>query len=175
MRAAANTEFPAASGLSGRLHSPPSSPSFRGRVELRLQPEDKAPLTRAASIKRLDLTGYILSAALPKAEADIPRPNGSRFRSAIRCAFSRCSKTRRRQMIVSSAPQGPASPCHDGARLGRSADRPASRSRRVRLQQFRSQSLSAKIRASEPRNPAARNVSSPRRPTCQRASSASTS
>ena len=42
-----------------------------GRVELRLRPEDKATLTRAASIKRLDLTGYILGAVLPKAEADI--------------------------------------------------------------------------------------------------------
>ena len=31
-----------------------------GQVELRLRPEDKAILTRAASIKRLDLTGYIL-------------------------------------------------------------------------------------------------------------------
>jgi uncharacterized protein (DUF1778 family) len=41
------------------------------RVELRLRPEDKATLTRAATIKRLDLTGYILGAALPKAEADI--------------------------------------------------------------------------------------------------------
>ena len=28
-------------------------------------------LTRAAAIKRVDLTGYILGAALPKAEADI--------------------------------------------------------------------------------------------------------
>ncbi len=42
-----------------------------GRVELRLRPEDKAMLTRAAALKRLDLTGYILGAALPKAEADI--------------------------------------------------------------------------------------------------------
>jgi uncharacterized protein (DUF1778 family) len=42
-----------------------------GRVELRLRPEDKATLTRAAALKRLDLTGYILRAALPKAEADI--------------------------------------------------------------------------------------------------------
>ncbi len=42
-----------------------------GRVELRLRPEDKATLTRAASIKRLDLTSYILGAALPKAVADI--------------------------------------------------------------------------------------------------------
>jgi uncharacterized protein (DUF1778 family) len=41
------------------------------RVELRLRPEDKAVLTRAAAIKRLDLTGYILGAALPQAEADI--------------------------------------------------------------------------------------------------------
>jgi uncharacterized protein (DUF1778 family) len=42
-----------------------------GRIELRLRPEDKATLTRAASPKRLDLTGYILGAVLPKAEADI--------------------------------------------------------------------------------------------------------
>jgi uncharacterized protein (DUF1778 family) len=42
-----------------------------GRVELRLRPEDKATLTRAAAIKRRDLTGYILDLVLPKAEADI--------------------------------------------------------------------------------------------------------
>jgi uncharacterized protein (DUF1778 family) len=38
---------------------------------LRLRPEDKVILTRAASIKRLDLTGYILRAVLPLARADI--------------------------------------------------------------------------------------------------------
>jgi uncharacterized protein (DUF1778 family) len=42
-----------------------------GRIELRLRPEDKATLTRAAAIKRVDLTGYILDAVLPKAQADI--------------------------------------------------------------------------------------------------------
>ncbi len=42
-----------------------------GRVELRLRPEDKATLTRAAAIKRLDLTGYILRSVLPQAQADI--------------------------------------------------------------------------------------------------------
>jgi uncharacterized protein (DUF1778 family) len=42
-----------------------------GRIELRLRPEDKATLTRAATIKRLDLTGYILGTVLPQAEADI--------------------------------------------------------------------------------------------------------
>jgi uncharacterized protein (DUF1778 family) len=42
-----------------------------GRVELRLRPEDKATLTRAASLKGVDLTGYILGAVLPKAAADI--------------------------------------------------------------------------------------------------------
>jgi uncharacterized protein (DUF1778 family) len=42
-----------------------------GRVELRLRPEDKATLTRAAALKRRDLTGYILETVLPKAEADI--------------------------------------------------------------------------------------------------------
>lgn len=44
-----------------------------GRVELRLRPEDKAILTRAASIERLDLTGYILRNMLPQAEAVIER------------------------------------------------------------------------------------------------------
>lgn len=42
-----------------------------GRIELRLRPEDKATLTRAATLKRLDLTGYILRNVLPQAEADL--------------------------------------------------------------------------------------------------------
>ncbi len=49
----------------------PRALTENGRVELRLRPQDKATLTRAAAIKRLDLTGYILGAALPQAEADI--------------------------------------------------------------------------------------------------------
>ena len=50
----------------------PRALTDNGRVELRLLPEDKATLTRAASIKRLDLTGYIiLGKMLPQAEADI--------------------------------------------------------------------------------------------------------
>jgi uncharacterized protein (DUF1778 family) len=42
-----------------------------GRIELRLRPKDKATLTRAAALKRLDLTGYILRSVLPQGEADI--------------------------------------------------------------------------------------------------------
>jgi len=49
----------------------PRTLTDNGRVELRLRPEDKATLMRAAAIKRRDLTGYILEAVLPKAEADI--------------------------------------------------------------------------------------------------------
>jgi len=49
----------------------PRALSENGRVELRLRPEDKAILTRAAAIKRVDLTGYILGTVLPKAQADI--------------------------------------------------------------------------------------------------------
>jgi uncharacterized protein (DUF1778 family) len=49
----------------------PRALTDNGRVELRLRPEDKAKLTRAASLKRVDLTGYILRAVLPQAEADI--------------------------------------------------------------------------------------------------------
>ena len=51
----------------------PRSPTDSGRVELRLRPKDKAVLTRAASIERLDLTGYILRTVLPQAEAAIER------------------------------------------------------------------------------------------------------
>ncbi len=42
-----------------------------GRVELRLRPEDKATIARAAAINRTDLTGYILGTVLPRAAADI--------------------------------------------------------------------------------------------------------
>jgi len=42
-----------------------------GRVELRLRASDKATLMRAAALRRLDLTGYILGTVLPKAEAEI--------------------------------------------------------------------------------------------------------
>jgi uncharacterized protein (DUF1778 family) len=39
-----------------------------GRIELRVKPEDKALLSRAAAIERLDLTGFILRTVLPAAE-----------------------------------------------------------------------------------------------------------
>jgi uncharacterized protein (DUF1778 family) len=49
----------------------PRTLTDNGRIELRLRPEDKATLTRAAALKRLDLTGYILCTVLPRAQADI--------------------------------------------------------------------------------------------------------
>jgi uncharacterized protein (DUF1778 family) len=49
----------------------PRAHSDSGRIELRLRPEDKATLTRAATLRRLDLTGYILGNVLPQAQADI--------------------------------------------------------------------------------------------------------
>jgi uncharacterized protein (DUF1778 family) len=39
-----------------------------GRIELRIRPEDKALLSRAAAIERLDLTGFILRTVIPAAE-----------------------------------------------------------------------------------------------------------
>jgi uncharacterized protein (DUF1778 family) len=42
-----------------------------GRVELRLRPEDKVTLSRAAALKRQDLTGYILGTVLPLAESEV--------------------------------------------------------------------------------------------------------
>jgi uncharacterized protein (DUF1778 family) len=47
--------------------------SDSGRIELRLRPEDKAVLTRAATLERLDLTGFILRNVLPQAAAIIAR------------------------------------------------------------------------------------------------------
>jgi len=49
----------------------PRNHADSGRVELRLQPEDKAVLARAAALERLDLTSFILRAALPRAKATI--------------------------------------------------------------------------------------------------------
>jgi uncharacterized protein (DUF1778 family) len=51
----------------------PRAHSDSGRIELRLRPEDKALLTRAATLERLDLTGYILRNLLPQAAAVIAR------------------------------------------------------------------------------------------------------
>ena len=49
----------------------PRNHADSGRVELRLQPEDKAVLARAAALERLDLTSFILRAALSRAKATI--------------------------------------------------------------------------------------------------------
>jgi uncharacterized protein (DUF1778 family) len=43
------------------------------RIELRVPPEQKAVIARAAALEHLDLTGFILSAVLPKAEAIVER------------------------------------------------------------------------------------------------------
>ena len=49
----------------------PRAIAQNGRIELRLRPEDKAVLTRAAALKRLDLTGYIMGDLLVRARDDI--------------------------------------------------------------------------------------------------------
>ena len=49
----------------------PRPTTQNGRIELRLHSQDKAKLTRAAALKRMDLTGYILNEMLPKADAEI--------------------------------------------------------------------------------------------------------
>jgi uncharacterized protein (DUF1778 family) len=57
-----------------------------GRVELRLRPQDKATLSSAAALKRLDLTGYILGTVLPQAESEIAQ--------AERLSLSECDSLR---------------------------------------------------------------------------------
>ena len=49
----------------------PADRAENGRIELRLRPDVKATLARAARLRQIDLTGYILRAVLPQAEADI--------------------------------------------------------------------------------------------------------
>jgi uncharacterized protein (DUF1778 family) len=43
------------------------------RIDLRIPRGDKALLTRAAALERLDLTGFILRAVLPKARSIVER------------------------------------------------------------------------------------------------------
>jgi len=43
------------------------------RVELRIKPEEKAMLARAAALEHVDLTGFILRKMLPEARAVIER------------------------------------------------------------------------------------------------------
>jgi len=44
-----------------------------GRIELRIKPEEKALLSRAAALQHEDLTGFILRTVLPAAERVIDR------------------------------------------------------------------------------------------------------
>lgn len=44
-----------------------------GRIELRIKPEEKALLSRAAALQRQDLTGFILRTVLPAAESIIEK------------------------------------------------------------------------------------------------------
>jgi len=43
------------------------------RIELRLPADQKAMIARAASLSRLDLTGFILRAVLPEAQAIVEK------------------------------------------------------------------------------------------------------
>lgn len=54
-----------------------------GRVELRIKPEDKAVLARAAALERQDLTSFILGSALPRARRD----QRSRIAAFVRARF----------------------------------------------------------------------------------------
>jgi uncharacterized protein (DUF1778 family) len=43
------------------------------RIELRVPPEQKAVIARAAALEHLDLTGFILRTVLPEAQAVVDR------------------------------------------------------------------------------------------------------
>ena len=51
----------------------PRAVADSGRVEFRIDPDAKAKLARAAALEHLDLTAFILRAALPAAQIVIDR------------------------------------------------------------------------------------------------------
>ena len=51
----------------------PRAVADSGRVEIRIDPESKAKLARAAALEHIDLTAFILRAALPAAQTVIER------------------------------------------------------------------------------------------------------
>jgi uncharacterized protein (DUF1778 family) len=51
----------------------PRASAGSGRVEIRIDPRDKAKLARAAALEHIDVTAFILRAALPAADAVIER------------------------------------------------------------------------------------------------------
>ena len=103
----------------------PRAVTDSGRIELRLRPEDKATLTRAATLKRLDLTGYILRNVLPQAKADICDAEQLKLSERDSLRVLKLLEIRRRLRSVWCAPRRPASLFHE-AGLARSAARQAS-------------------------------------------------
>ena len=51
----------------------PRAVADTGRIEIRIDPDAKATLARAAALEHVDLTAFILRAALPAAAAVIER------------------------------------------------------------------------------------------------------
>jgi uncharacterized protein (DUF1778 family) len=51
----------------------PRAVTESGRIEIRVDPEAKAKLARAAALEHVDLTAFILRAALPAAQTVIER------------------------------------------------------------------------------------------------------
>ena len=145
-----------------------------GRVELRLRPEDKATLTRAASLKRLDLTGYILGAVLPKAEADIAEAERLTLSERDSLRVLALLENPPAALTGSCAPRKPASPCHDGASSGRKRRSPSGMIARPSTAATPISTSICKNTRARTTKAAARNASSPRPPTRRRASSAST-
>jgi hypothetical protein len=112
----------------------PRAHSDSGRIELRLRPEDKALLTRAATLERLDLTGYILRNLLPQAAAVIAREEHLQLseRDSLPGSLN-CSRIHRPHPRASCARPKPVSRSNDGFDLGGSPSRKAARPCGIRL------------------------------------------
>jgi len=52
---------------------PKTTVNATSRIELRIRADQKAMIARAAALRNLDLTGFIMGAVIPEAEATIQR------------------------------------------------------------------------------------------------------
>jgi uncharacterized protein (DUF1778 family) len=112
-----------------------------GRIELRLKPEDKAVLARAAALERLDLTSFILRAALPRAQAVITESEKLRLSERDSLRVLDLLENPPDRPRASSAPPRRASCLNDGPPLGGSAAWQEPRPQRLQLRRGQSQHL----------------------------------
>ena len=121
------------------------------RMNLRVQPDQKATLLRAAALRNTDLTDFVLQQALREARAVIEE--------AERVVLTRRDSLRVLDMLEHPPAPTPSSAkqsqrCRSGddsSRLARRSNLKKARSQVLRLRRARAQRIPAEVRAPEPR------------------------